>query len=77
MSKAFLMSRNLFNSRGIIECFRGSCLSKPARYLPEDYSKFDALEQENASRGHLSGEGKWGNTSLYSGSIPDDRKLLI
>jgi hypothetical protein len=58
------MSRNLyFFSRRIFKCFRGTCLSKPARTMPEDNSKFDTLEQDNASRGHLSGEGKWGNTS--------------
>jgi hypothetical protein len=47
----------------IFKCFRGSYLSESARYMPEDNSKFDTLEQDNASRGHLSGEGKWGNTS--------------
>jgi hypothetical protein len=44
------MSRNLYFSRGIFKFFRGSYLSELARYMPEDYSKFDTLEQDNVAR---------------------------
>jgi proteasome lid subunit RPN8/RPN11 len=37
-------------SEEAIWCFRGSYLSKPARTMAEDYSKFDTLEQDNVAR---------------------------
>jgi hypothetical protein len=78
------MSRNLYFSRGIIKCFRGS-------YLVFQRKLFERISQIYAGRLlkiRCPGTGKcltrsseWGGKVgkhiTYSGSIPYDRKLLI